>query len=262
MGLGKIGLPVATYIQKYYPVFGYDISNEAIIRAVQANIQASEKVKHADVYIIAVNTYYRNSTADMSAIESCCRKISQINKDALLCFESTLFVGTASRMAAEYGFDNVAVCPHRWWEDDQDNHGVRQLRILGAINEGSLKKARAFYEALEIPLHIVSSTELAEATKIAENAHRYIQIAYAEELKLIADKNGLNFEEWRSALNTKWNVDVPEARNGIGRECLPKDTEFLRMLNPDASLLRGAVEANANYIKSLVAAPLLKLSAH
>ena len=111
--------------------------------------------------------------------------------------------------------------------------------------------SKNFYKALKIPLYPLSSLEVAEATKIAENAHRYVQIAFAEELKLIAEKIGLDFEEWRDAVNTKWNVDLPEARTGIGKECLPKDTAFLALLDPNATLLRGAMKANENYVQSL-----------
>jgi UDP-N-acetyl-D-mannosaminuronic acid dehydrogenase len=125
------------------------------------------------------------------------------------------------------------------------------LRVIGALDNESMEKAKKFYGTLEISLHCVSNLELAEATKIAENAHRYVQIAFAEELKLIAGKNNLNFEEWRTAINTKWNVDLPEARTGIGKECLPKDTAFLALLDPNATLLRGAMKANENYVKSI-----------
>ncbi|MCW3998725.1 MAG: hypothetical protein NWE93_00615 [Candidatus Bathyarchaeota archaeon] len=253
MGLGNIGLAVALYASKYVSVIGYDISPKAIAVAINNGIKASDKVEAVDIYIIAVNTYYRNNAPDMSAIESCCSKIKEMNRNALVCFESTLCVGTSRQLSVKFGLRNMAVVPHRWWEEDQENHGVKQLRVIGALNKESMKKAMVFYQTLEIPLHQVSSLELAEASKIAENAHRYVQIAFVEELKLIAIKNNLNFEEWRSAINTKWNVDLPEARNGIGKECLPKDTAFLASLDPEAALLNGAMKANDNYIKRLTA---------
>ena len=42
--------------------------------------------------------------------------------------------------------------------------------------------------SLEIPRQPVSRVEIAEATKIVENAHRYLQIAFAEELYLYVKK--------------------------------------------------------------------------
>ena len=249
MGLGKIGLPVAIYVSKYFEVTGYDINEAAISLALEKKIRASNKLSFADVYVIVVNTYYKENGPDMSAVESCCSKISKTNANALVCFESTLSVGTARKISLDYNLKYVIVCPHRWWEEDQINHGVKQLRVIGAINDQSMRKATEFYNSLQIPLHKVSSLELAEATKIAENAHRYIQIAFAEELKLIANKKGFNFEEWREAINTKWNVNLPEARTGIGKECLPKDTLFLTKLDGKAFLLAGAIKANARYVK-------------
>lgn len=226
VGLGKISLAVATYVSKYFPVIGYDISEKAIALASEKNINASNNLEFADTYIITVNTYFRNNAPDMSAIESCCGKISEINKNALVCFESTLFVGTARKMASKFGLRYITVVPHRWWEEDQEKHGVKQLRVIGALNQESMEKAWAFYQALEIPLHQVSSLELAEATKIAENAHRYVQIAFVEELRLIAFKADLPFDEWREAINTKWNVNLPEARAGIGKNAFLKIQSF------------------------------------
>lgn len=62
-------------------------------------------------------------------------------------------------------------------------------------------------------MHPVSEVEIAEITKIAENAHRYLQIAFAEELCLYCQANKINFPELREALNV-------EPREGIGRHCL------------------------------------------
>jgi nucleotide sugar dehydrogenase len=252
VGLGNIGISVATYVSKFFPTIGCDIKQQAIMNAIEKGVNSSNTLGYADVYVIAVNTYYKNNAPDMSAVYSCCRNISTINPKALVCFESTLFVGTARKIALENRFNYVAVCPHRWWDKDQENHGVKQLRVLGALDKESLEKSRKFYDALGIPVHCVSSLELAEASKIAENSHRYVQIAFAEELKLIAEKNNLDFEELRSAINTKWNVDLLEARTGIGKECLPKDIAFLALLDPKATLLRGAIKANDNYVKSLI----------
>jgi UDP-N-acetyl-D-mannosaminuronate dehydrogenase len=81
-------------------------------------------------------------------------------------------------------------------------------------------------KGLGIPMHPVSNIEVAETTKVAENAHRYLQIAFAEELYLYCQANNINFPELRDALNTKWNVEILEPREGIGGHCLPKDTKM------------------------------------
>ena len=87
-------------------------------------------------------------------------------------------------------------------------------------------------KSLGIPMHPVTEIEIAEITKVVENAHRYLQIAFAEDLYLYCQANNINFPELRDALNTKWNVNILEPREGIGGHCLPKDTKmFLQSSN-------------------------------
>ena len=103
--------------------------------------------------------------------------------------------------------------------------------------------------SLGIPMHPVTEIEIAEITKVVENAHRYLQIAFAEELYLYCQANNINFPELRDALNTKWNVNILEPREGIGGHCLPKDTKiFLQSSNRSKSkLLTAAMEEDEDY---------------
>ena len=103
--------------------------------------------------------------------------------------------------------------------------------------------------SLGIPMHPVPEVEIAELTKIVENAHRYLQIAFAEDLYLYCQANNINFAELRDSLNTKWNVNVLEPREGIGGHCLPKDTKMF--LNSSKSIkskiIEAAVQIDAEY---------------
>ena len=94
---------------------------------------------------------------------------------------------------------------------------------------------------LGIPMHPVPEVEIAELTKIVENAHRYLQIAFAEDLYLYCQANNINFAELRDSLNTKWNVNILEPRDGIGGHCLPKDTKMF--LNSSKSIMSKIIEA-------------------
>jgi UDP-N-acetyl-D-mannosaminuronic acid dehydrogenase len=98
-------------------------------------------------------------------------------------------------------------------------------------------------------MHPVSEVEIAETTKIVENAHRYLQIAFAEDLYLYCQANDINFPELRDALNTKWNVNILEPREGIGGHCLPKDTKmFLQSSNRNNSkILTAAMDVDEDY---------------
>jgi UDP-N-acetyl-D-mannosaminuronic acid dehydrogenase len=104
---------------------------------------------------------------------------------------------------------------------------------------------------LGIPLHPVSDVEIAEITKIAENAHRYLQIAFAEDIYLYCQANSINFPELREALNTKWNVEILEPRDGIGGHCLPKDTKMFlqssKSLSTRSKILKASMEVDEEY---------------
>ncbi len=105
---------------------------------------------------------------------------------------------------------------------------------------------------LGIPLHPVSNVEIAEITKIAENADRYLQIAFAEDLYLYCQANSINFPELREALNTKWNVNILEPRDGIGGHCLPKDTNMFLQSSQSSGkskILTAAIEVDRVYRK-------------
>jgi UDP-N-acetyl-D-mannosaminuronate dehydrogenase len=101
-------------------------------------------------------------------------------------------------------------------------------------------------------MHPVSEIEIAEITKVVENADRYLQIAFAEELYLYCQTNNINFPELRDAVNTKWNVNILEPREGIGGHCLPKDTKMFLQSSKSirSKILTTAMEVDEHYRRS------------
>jgi UDP-N-acetyl-D-mannosaminuronate dehydrogenase len=164
---------------------------------------------------------------------------------------------------------HVVHAPHRWYSLEENIHGVNQLRVIGGVCDCCLKAGLAFYDGIDrvnansqsyllsssipkslgIPMHPVTNIETAEITKVVENAHRYLQIAFAEELYLYCQENNMSFAELQDALNTKWNVEILEPREGIGGHCLPKDTKmFLQSSNKRKSkILAAAMEVDQDY---------------
>lgn len=142
-------------------------------------------------------------------------------------------VGGAERVGAGGGAGGVA-------EEKEDSAALSLSR-----NEGNTVKKTS----LGIPMHPIPDIEVAELTKIIENAHRYLQIAFAEDLYLYCQANNINFAELRDSLNTKWNVNMLEPREGIGGHCLPKDTKMF--LNSSKSIkskiLEAAIEVDNEY---------------
>jgi len=255
LGLGTIGLPTAEYIRdKGLNVFGYDINQEAIRRAKQKGIPASSEwkdVPEADAYIICVSTWNSTGKPDLSPVFKISKKISsRTSKENLVSIESTVVPGTSRRIYDSIFHGNVKLVhvPHRYWSEDPLNHGVRQLRVIGGVNKESLDSGRELYKNfLDIPLYEVPSIEISEICKISENAYRYVQIAFAEELRMICEDLELDFKKVREACNTKWNIEILDARDGICGKCLPKDIHLLASLSKYNTLLRASKKVDKQY---------------
>lgn len=240
VGLGTIGTPTIQYIHAHdFQVYGYDLIRKSI-DGVKTFTDWNE-VPNADIYVVAVSS---------DSVENVCEKLSKKDRDSFVSIESTVRVGTCRKISDAFGLQALVHCPHRYWVDDPLNHGIRQLRVIGAVNEGSLETGLRFYRSLEIPLHVCSTIEVAETCKIAENAYRFVQIAFAEELRRICVSNKISFEEVREACNTKWNTLILEARDGIFGSCLPKDIRYLKPLADETPLLDGAILTDEIYRKS------------
>ncbi len=233
VGLGTIGYATATYLSRFHEVYGFDIQPK---QASKFQVVSSISEVEPNVYVICVPT---------DQVENACTQIAR--KDGLLLIESTVQVGTCYVIAQKLGFTHVAHCPHRYWLEQSEKHGVSQRRVLGAINHESGVLAVTFYESSKIPIIIVSSIETAEASKLVENAYRFVKIAFAEEMHMFCGDNGLCFNELREAVNTKWNTWLMEARDGIGGTCLPKDIKLLSSIYGREGIMTGAIRADADY---------------
>src|SRR6185437_2952647 len=229
-----------------------------------------------DVLIICVSTHRPDDmfTPQVDGLMSVVEKISREAKTgALISIESTIPKGASKKVFEKVDHRlHVVHAPHRWYALEEQIHGVNQLRIIGGVSNCCLQHGLNFYNgkrsemknqdnvtssevikvdtlSLSIPMHPVSSIEVAELTKIIENSHRYLQIAFAEELYLYCKSNNISFTELRDSLNTKWNVEILEPRDGIGGHCLPKDTKmFINSSNTlKSKILQTAIEIDESY---------------
>jgi len=251
IGLGQLGLPVAKYVkERGFETFGYDINPVKVENAEKKyGIKSIECFDDIDVFILCISTHDPNDeyTPFVDGLFSVAHKISREAKNgSLVSIESTVPKGTSKKIFEMLNHRlHVAHAPHRWYALEEDLHGVNQVRVVGGVSDCCLKTALQFYDSgnevlefnnnntqtnkkngLGIPMHPVSEVEIAELTKIVENADRYMQIAFSEDLYLYCQANNVNFGELRDALNTKWNVKILEPRDGVGGHCLPKDTKM------------------------------------
>jgi len=237
IGLGTIGTPVLKYInERGFQAYGYDLVEKSI-GGIETFVDW-RRVPKCDLYVIAVSS---------NTVKDVCKKIASRDKDSFVSIESTVKVGTCRGISEKYDLRNMVHCPHRYWTKAPTDHGVKQLRVIGGINERSLEEGSDFYRSVGVPLHVCSSIEVAEMCKVAENSYRFVQIAFAEELHMICETKDLNFDEVRKACNTKWNIEILEAREGILGSCLSKDVEYLKVLAEHAPLIEGAILTDKLY---------------
>lgn len=279
IGLGQLGLPVAKYVKdRGFETFGYDINQRRVEDAEKKyGIKGIKRFDDIDVFILCVSTHDPNDeyTPFIDGLFSVVQKISrQAKNGSLVSIESTVPKGTSKKIFEMLNHRlHVAHAPHRWYSLEEDVHGVNQVRVIGGVSDCCLKIALQFYdsgnEALEfndniansnnhensrrnglgIPMHPVTEIEIAELSKIIENADRYMQIAFSEDLYLYCQANNVNFGELRDALNTKWNVKILEPRDGVGGHCLPKDTKMFLQSSKSikSKILMAALEVDQDY---------------
>ena len=269
IGLGQIGYTCSQYLkQNGLSVDGYDISEAAQKRATDAGIidGIAKDFSNYDCYVIAISTH-KPENEFVPYLDSFYKLIEDIAKqgkqDALITIESTIPYGTTEKVLEIVKHKmHVLHVPHRYYSKESDTHGVNQLRVLGASHNCCAQIGEYFYhKVLGIPIHKVSSSEVAELSKVIENTYRYLQIAFAEELKVVCDSKGIDFSELREACNTKWNIDILENQKGIGGHCLPKDTQMFLDFSSGVlpkSLLETAMAVDLNYRAHLIKPPLLK----
>lgn len=240
IGLGQIGYSNAEYITSLgLKVDGYDISEKAIQRALENKViqNRAASFEGYDYYVICISTHKPDNmfVPFLDGLFDISQRLAQEGKTgALVGIDSTITRGTSEKVKQILGHRlHVVHVPHRFYVHEKQEHGVKQTRVLGACDPCCENEAKSFYgKMLEIPLHSVSSVDIAELTKVVENSYRFMEIAFAEELKIICDKSNINFDELREAINTKWNIKILEAKDGIGGHCLPKDSQmFLEFSN-------------------------------
>lgn len=258
IGLGQIGYSNAEYMtMKGLHVEGYDISEKAIARALDDGVIQKRATDFAgyDYYFICVSTHNPDDmfVPYLQGIYDLAERIAREGKEgALLGIDSTITRGATQKV-----FDivrhklHVVHVPHRFYIHEKDTHGVNQRRVLGGCEKCCVEKGKEFYsDILGIPLYPVSRVDVAELTKIIENTYRYVEIAFAEELKMFCDNSGINFAELREAINTKWNIKILEAKEGIGGHCLPKDSQMFLSLTRnvlDTSIIDAAKKIDLAY---------------
>ncbi|MGZ5485325.1 MAG: NAD(P)-binding domain-containing protein [Nitrososphaeraceae archaeon] len=180
IGLGQLGLPVAKYIyDKGFDVYGYDINSESMRRAQEKiGIKTTTSFRNFDIYIICVSTHNASdiSSPHIEGLLSVINKISmEANNGSLVSVESTIPHGTSKKVfeLLEHRL-HVVHAPHRWYSEEEEKHGVNQLRVIGGVNPCCLKLGLEFYAGhSKCAAQETSDNEILNHYNGAENTNTY-----------------------------------------------------------------------------------------
>lgn len=278
LGLGYIGLPTAALLaSKGHSVRGTDISESVVSiinsgrihivepdldiyvkRAVSAGrLVASTNAQPGDVYLICVPTPFYESEGvrqpNIDYVLKATKSIASLVKPGdIVILESTSPVGTTEKVEIElsnYGVDvdclHIAYCPERVLPGSIMTELLENDRIVGGVTPEATKVVADFYRSFVTGNVLETDAKTAEMCKLTENCFRDVNIAFANELSLICEKEGINVWNLIQLANKHPRVNILQPGVGVGGHCIAVDPWFLIARDEENShLIRAAREIN------------------
>jgi UDP-N-acetyl-D-glucosamine dehydrogenase len=260
VGLGYVGLPLLLrFTEVGYRVIGIDIDatkneklnkgqsyikhipDEKVALSKKLFIATSDfsQVREADAVILCIPTplnKYREP--DLSFVLQTMDSLQPyLQKGQLVSLESTTYPGTTEEelkpriesAGLVIGQDIFLVySPEREDPGNSDFSTATIPKVCGGDTENCSAAGEALYSAIIHKVVPVSSTKVAEMTKLLENIHRSVNIGLVNEIKILADKMKIDIYEVIEAAATKPFGFVPYMPGpGIGGHCIPVDPFYL-----------------------------------
>ncbi|MFN4236831.1 MAG: nucleotide sugar dehydrogenase [Vogesella sp.] len=297
VGLGYVGLPLMLrFAEVGYKVLGFDIdqskvdalhagksyiehiSADSIASARAAGFEATtdfSRAPEADALILCVPTplnKYREP--DLSfVINTIDSLVPHLREGHLVSLESTTYPGTTDEellpriesRGLKVGENAFLVFSPEREDPGNPNFTTRTIpKVCGGVTAACQEVGVALYSAVIDQVVPVSSTRAAEMTKLLENIHRAVNIGLVNEMKIVADKMGIDIHEVIRAAATKPFGFVPYYPGpGLGGHCIPIDPFYLtwkaREYGVHTRFIELAGEVNSampDYVVSKVAAAL------
>ncbi len=262
VGLGYVGLPLMLrYVQVGFNVLGFDI-NKGLIEninngkshiehipskdlrsALDASLlEATEKmarINECDAIILCVPTPLNKSNEpDLSfVINTLDSLLPYLKEGQIISLESTTYPGTTEEeivsRVEDLGFqigENFFVIYSPEREDPGNlNFNTSNIpKVCGGHTENCAEVGIFLYEQAIEKVVKVSSTQVAEMTKLLENIQRAVNIGLVNEMKIISDKMGIDIFEVVDAASTKPFGFAPYYPGpGLGGHCIPIDPFYL-----------------------------------
>lgn len=261
VGMGYVGLPLMLrYNAIGFQVIGIDIDqdwvdllnsgkskiehipHEAIAKACASGFEATTdfaRASECDALLLCVPTplnKYREP--DLSYVLSTVNSLQpHLRENQVMSLESTTYPGTTEEellpRIEERGFkvgENyfLVYSPER--EDPGNpNFETRTIpKVVGGHTPACLEVGVALYQPAIDQVVPVSSTKAAEMTKLLENIHRAVNIGLVNEMKIVADKMGVDIFEVIDAAATKpFGFTAYYPGPGLGGHCIPIDPFYL-----------------------------------
>lgn len=260
IGLGYVGLPlVIEFCKVGFRVVGFDVDDQKIailnnrksyIKHIPSTLVADclsnfqptsnfSKLKEMDCIILCVPTpLNKNREPDMTYVFKTTETIARYHrKGQLIVLESTTYPGTTDddmraileKNGLRAGKDFfLAYSPEREDPNNKD-FSVRTIpKVVGGYSKRCLTVAKALYDSIVEQTVPVSSTKVAEATKLLENIYRAVNIALVNEMKMLFERMGINIGEVIEASKTKpFGFEAFYPGPGLGGHCIPIDPFYL-----------------------------------
>lgn len=261
VGLGYVGLPlVIRFAEEGYRVLGIDIDPrkvnlltagrsyikhipaEALRRARKAGFQATTdfaQARKADALIICVPTPLdEHREPDLSFVINTVESLApHIRAGQVMSLESTTYPGTTDeevvpRVSARgltVGRDYFVVFSPEREDPGNSRFNTRTIpKVCGGFTSACRDVGVALYGKAIDRVIPVSSTRVAEMTKLLENIHRAVNIGLVNEMKIVSDRMGIDIHEVIRAASTKPFGFVPyQPGPGLGGHCIPIDPFYL-----------------------------------
>jgi UDP-N-acetyl-D-glucosamine dehydrogenase len=261
VGLGYVGLPLALrFAEQGYVVLGFDISASKVERlnagqsyiehiaaddvavALGRGMQATtdfSRASEVDAIILCVPTpLTKHREPDLSFVLDTMNSLTPyLRAGQVLSLESTTYPGTTDeellprieRGGLQVGVDIFLVYSPEREDPGNANFTTHSIpKIVGGVTPACLEAGLALYGQVIDRLVPVTSTRAAELTKLLENIHRAVNIGLVNEMKIVADKLGIDIHEVINAAATKPFGFVPYYPGpGLGGHCIPIDPFYL-----------------------------------
>ena len=278
VGLGYIGLPTAALLASSgYNVVGVDLNAHAVETINQGRIHivepdldafvrsavAAQRLKAfttpqaGDIYMICVPTPFHEDGAiprpNIDYVLAATRSIAPFVKAGdLVILESTSPVGTTQAMADVLAASDVdvstihmAYCPERVLPGKIMTELVENDRVVGGLTPAANEAVSAFYRTFVHGSVLETDAKTAEMCKLTENSFRDVNIAFANELSMICDKEGIDVWNLIRLANRHPRVSILQPGTGVGGHCIAVDPWFIVSRNPEtARLIRSGREVN------------------